>query len=334
MLLIVGVLAWRCTSGDETTPTATDTNDQPASQDSPTSTAATQDPSSPTTLAPATALTVESLTARLSNGRTNAGVGAVGNRIIIVGGSDDKLRATDTALAFDLDSTKTSSFAKLDATLYDPAVVTTLDSLVVIGGTRLKAASTGVTKFKNDGSVESTANLPSPRTAASAVFANNVIYLVGGYDGANPSNDVLASSDGGVQWKKVAALKQPTMFPAVFVQGTTLWVAGGEWQTKTIKATQQIDLATGEVTLPTPLTTSRSRACTVTLHGTNFMLGGRTPNGLSDEILVFNGGSVTSAGKLPIKVSDHDCVTVGDTGYLLAGSAPKPIRDIYLLTPS
>jgi hypothetical protein len=332
IVLLIAMVAYQCVGTDEPTSNAGAPSE---GIESPQSEAPQPTGGAPTSTPAASKVTAEELSRGLVASRASGAAVVFGSVAYLIGGTDDKLRATNSIVRFDTENSATKKVGDgLDGPLYDAAGVNLTDSALVIGGTRGNVAVTAVFQVNTDGVAKQIANLPSPRSHASAVFSNNVLYLVGGSDEANPTNDVLSSTDGGVTWSKVGTLTQNTMFPAVFVQGTTLWVVGGEWGNKAIKTIQQMNLSDGTVSLPPQLNTARSRACTLTIGSTQLIVGGRTPSGLSDEVLGFNAGSVNLLGTLPAKVSDHDCVTVGDNGYVLGGQSPKPTTRVIELVPA
>ena len=69
------------------------------------------------------------------------------------------------------------------------------------------------------------------------------VYLVGGYDGTNPTRDVLVTTDG-VQFRTVAQLPIGVRYPAVTALGDKVFVFGGELNGSQSSSVQEIDLPT------------------------------------------------------------------------------------------
>ncbi len=69
--------------------------------------------------------------------------------------------------------------------------------------------------------------LPTPRSDSSSVTIGRTVYVVGGYDGKNPTAEVVSTTNA-TSYSNVAALAVPVRYPAVSSLGGDIYVFGGE----------------------------------------------------------------------------------------------------------
>jgi len=181
----------------------------------------------------------------LPQARTDAAILAAGLETLLVGGSDGKA-AQDSVFATvirpdgNIDGWTTG--APLPAPRAGAAVVFFAGSAYIIGGADAAGAPTDTvfvgTPDAATGKIttwETAANLklPIPRADATAVISGDGIFLVGGRDATGPITTVwqapLKSTTGALQpWRENASLPAPRVGSTAVIQGTHLFVYGGE----------------------------------------------------------------------------------------------------------
>ncbi|MCU1428554.1 MAG: Kelch repeat-containing protein [Actinomycetia bacterium] len=179
-------------------------------------------------------------------------------------------------------------------------------------------------------------HLPHARADVASASARGVVYVVGGYDGATLTPDVLATTDG-VSFRVVGQLPIGVRYPAVAIAGEKLFViggatSGGENAGVDTDAVQVVDLRSGSVSVLAHMPVTLSHATAVVLHGTVYVLGGHVGGAWSDQVATFDPttGALHAVAHLPRAVSDGAATVVAGTAYLLGGeTGPNaPIADV------
>ena len=321
ILLVLLLIVWRCTSSGEDVSTRTST----------TTTAAT------TTAPPVAASTATAapFDHKLPAAHYLAGGASTTGKIILAGGLDAKKSSTDVLWSFDPSSGDTTSIGKLPKPVHTPATAAIGRTTFVMGGGQGTSVFDDVLAVSQTGTVESIGKLPEPRTNGIGLTTpdGKSMLVIGGYNGHQPTLDVLQTSDGKT-FTTVATLLHGVRFPAVAMLGRAVWVVGGEDAKAPVAGIQRIDLDSGQVTDVAPLPVALSRASGFTLGGALFVAGGRTPQGMSKLIYRVDPltGVVTSAGSLPEERSDSTVVVRGKTAYLFGGLTPKASDTIVTIT--
>ena len=323
IVIVLLLILWQCTGND----------DPVVSTKKPkiTTTAVT------TTVAPVAATTATATVAagELPVVHSLAGGAPSGKKIILAGGLDEKKNSTNVVWSFDPSSGAVTAAGALPTALHTPAVAAIGSGTLVMGGAKGNTIFDTVYAIDAAGKVTSVGKLPHPRTNAVAISdeGGSSALVFGGYDGKDPTNEVLQTTDG-VNFTTVATLAHPVRYPAVAQLGRSVWVIGGEFNTALSATVTRVDLDSGLVTdvatLPTPL----SRASAFSLGGSLFVAGGRTPDGRSNQILRIDAitGAVTAAGMLPEGRSDATVVVSGTTAFLFGGLTPTPSKTIVSIT--
>jgi outer membrane protein assembly factor BamB len=215
-------------------------------------------------------------------------------------------------------------------------------------------------------------SMPVPRSDAAAVTIGPATYLVGGYDGARPDAQVLATTNGRT-FTKVAALKIPVRYPAVAALGGQIFVFGGQAITgphagAPLDAIQAVDPArhTAAVIghLPEPL----AGAVAVTVGGEVFVAGGESsaaqrltpgagttqlgpgesspgpgagassaPTSTVSTIWAFDPATkrLLVAGRLQVPVSHAAVAVVGSTAWIVGGESHGAlVATVQMLRPN
>ena len=282
-------------------------------------------------LATATALQVQ------LGGATYAGVPAViDGKIYVLGGLNDKKQSSKTVWLFDPLTNTVTEAGALTAPTHDPMGGAIGQTAFAFGGGAGNKTFDKVEVFAVGATVATvTSKLPSPRTDGIAVSTptRDSLFVIGGYDGKNPTNDVLGTSDGKT-FATRATLPQPVRYPAAEIIGNVIWVFGGEQNNQPTDLIQKIDLTTGQATVAGHLAAPMSHASAFTLGGTIFIAGGKSADGPTDAIRRFDPNTISTvdAGVLPAKTTDAMVAVSGETAYLLGGLTPKPSATIVAVT--
>ncbi len=294
--------------------------------------------SSAATTAPPAALRVAAAPWTLPAPLSREVAATVGDQIVVLGG----LRGGSTTAIADAIIPATGK-ARRDGVLASPvhdSAVGLINGRPVLFGGGAAAVTDAVQMLELGGITKVIGHLPQRRADDSATQAGDTVYVVGGYDGAALTPDVLATTDG-VQFRVVGRLVQPVRYPAVAAAGDRAFVvggatSGGESAGVDTNVVQQIDLRTGHVSVLTHLPSTVSHASAVTLGGQIYVLGGHVGGRWSDQIsrLDTSTGALVPAGNLPRPVSDAAVTVVGSTAYLLGGErAPStPVADVVQLS--
>ncbi len=296
-----------------------------------------------------------------------------GTSVVVAGGLDAGQRSVSRIFSLDTATGATGDLGSLAAGVHDAVGAQVAGVDLVLGGgspttiadvERFAAPSPG---RSSAGAV--TARLPQPRSDSSAVTIGSTAYLVGGYDGANPDTQVLATADG-KQFSVVAALPRPVRYAAVAALGQRIYVFGGEavggataggaGSGQMLDAVQMVDPATKSARvigrLPHPL----AGAAAVVVGGRLYLAGGAepasaataapgTPTGAtagtsagqpsaSATTDVFAFDPVTDkflrAGSLPEPFAYGAAVVVGNRAWLVGGErSGTPVSSVEMLTP-
>jgi len=329
------LLLWSC--GDDGTETTT--------EDPTTSTTTTSAPTVTTPAAPVR-LTSELLEPTLPWPQYGTTAASVGDTIVIGGGLDGEKSSTPVVWRFDPATGETRNIARLPSETRDAAVGAIGDTVVIAGGAKGQTTFDRVVTVDLEGVFGEEGKLPAPRADGWAVTAPDgaTVYVLGGYDGSQPTNEVLATTDGRT-FSAVATMPVPLRNATAAMLGRSIWVVGGDWSDQEQTGVYRIDLdatvgpdgatsaPAGNVvqvaTLPAPLT----RAAAFTLGGSIFVAGGRSGGAPTDRILRIDAlsGTVADAGTLPVPTSDAMVGVVGETAYLLGGQSPDASKAIVAL---
>ena len=224
-----------------------------------------------------------------------------------------------------------------------PATVATVQSLPAPGAVAGSLAAAVVV-----------GSLPQPRSDSTAATVGSTTYIAGGYDGANPDPDVLATTDGRT-FTAVATLPVPVRYPAVAAAGDVLYVFGGEAVTGAgagapVDVIQAVDLRRHSAKVVGHLPLPLEAAAAVTLGAQIYLAGGDTsspvpsisasitataPSGVAGggesspgtssvaTIWAFDAATLAlvNAGQLQVPVSHSSVAVLGSTAWLVGGES-------------
>lgn len=319
-IAVLALLLTACSSGSGSAKSTTSSSGKGAS-------------AAPTTAPPAT-LRVAAAPWTLPAPLSREVAATVGDQIVVLGG----IRGSSTTPIADAIIPATGQ-ARRDGVLASPvhdSAVGMINGRPVLFGGGASSTTDAVQMLQLGGVTKVIGHLPQRRADDAATQIGNTVYVVGGYDGAALTADVLATTDG-VQFRVVGRLVQPVRYPAVAAAGDRLFVvggatSGGESAGVDTNVVQQVDLRTGQVSVLAHLPATVSHAAAVVLGGQIYVLGGHVGGRWSDQVarLDMTTGALNPVGTLPRPVSDAAITVVGSSAYLLGGErAPStPVADV------
>jgi outer membrane protein assembly factor BamB len=270
--------------------------------------------------------------------------------VLVAGGLTVGQSSQSQVYALDTSTGTVHQLGSLLHGVHDAAGALVEGSDAVFGGGSPATVAT-VQRFAN-GTASVPAALPAPRSDAAAVTVGSTTYIVGGYDGTNPSPGVLATTDGRT-FSTVADLAVPVRYPAVAAAGRDLYVFGGQsvgpgTTGAPITDIQRIDPGSHHSSVVGQLPYPLQAAAAINLGGNIYLAGGERPSatrptpgvgttqldgwataagapapGLSavGDIWSFNPvtAAVVPAGRLQVPTSHAGLAIDGNTAWLVGG---------------
>ena len=137
--------------------------------------------------------------------------------------------------------------------------------------------------------------LPQARTEFTAVTDPTapMTYLVGGWDGRQPTDEVLSTLDG-TTFQPVASLPEPVIDPAVVLAGDTIWVFGGTWNNVASSSIQKIDVKAGNAQVVGKMAAPITNAMAFAIDGVVFLAGGKVNGTRSADVSRFDPSTSTA----------------------------------------
>ncbi len=256
-----------------------------------------------------------------------------GRDLLIAGGLTPGQASSSEVTLLDPATGQTSQLGRLAEAVHDSGGSLLGGRPVVFGGGTAASTAT-VQAITGPGATTMLGELPHPRSDLAAVTVHGIAYLIGGYDGANYSDSVIATSDGR-HFRILTRLPVPVRYPGVAAIGDQIWVFGGQTDAGLTDVIQQIDVSTGLARvvgrLPYPLAGETG----FTLGGVIYLAGGQlaqsgtlssSPSAsrapiTSDRVLRYDpaSGATSPAGHLPVPVAYGAGTVIGGTAFLLGG---------------
>ncbi len=208
--------------------------------------------------------------------------------------------------------------------------------------------------------------LPQPRSDLATATIGTSTYIVGGYDGARPDPQVLATSDGR-SFRRVASLPVAVRYPAVAALSGKLYVFGGERISgpgagRPTDEIQVINPRSGSASIAGHLPEPLQAAAAVRLGGTIYLAGGDSSQSQSSvpgvgttqlapplhpdavaglhtvsTIWALNRArtGVLVAGRLQVPVSHAGVAVVGHRAWLVGGeSGGAQLATVQMIVPN
>ena len=256
-------------------------------------------------------------------------VAIAGDRVFLLGGLAPGDVSTARVVSVDPTTGHSALAGALAVAVHDAAGAAVGGVPTVFGGGAARTIDAVQGFQSNAGHV--VGHLPDPRSDLAAASIGGTAYVVGGFDGAALTPDVLATTDGS-HFRTVGRLAQGVRYAAVAPVGHSLWVIGGQTGTAEsatgteVDLIQRLDTETGAATVVGHLPHRLAHAMAFVLGGQLYLAGGRTAGGpLTDVLAISPGGAATAAGTLPGPRADAGVAVLGDTAWLLGGETTGPL---------
>jgi N-acetylneuraminic acid mutarotase len=240
-------------------------------------------------------------------------------RILVIGGLDSSDVSTSDVLELRTATGRFTPLGSLSEPRHDTAAAALGGKFLVFGGGSLTELDS--VESLSGGSSRVIGRLPTTRSDLSAVTVAGRVYVLGGYDGRLPLGPVLQTTDGR-HFNADGELPVPFRYAAVAAIGRTIYTFGGELAGGVDSdAIQAIDTRSGRARVIGHLNRPLSHASAVVLGERIYVLGGRSGENPTDEILSFEPSTerLRSAGHLPFPITNAAATDVGDSGYLIGG---------------
>jgi hypothetical protein len=250
---------------------------------------------------------------------------ARGHDLLIIGGITQRLTTTGTIIQLNPVTGRATRAGRLADPAHDAAGAVLAGRPYLFGGGD-QAELAAVQALRHRGTAAVAGQLPRPQSDISSVTLGSTAYLVGGYDGTSWLGTVLATTNGRT-FRTVAKLPVPVRYAAVAGAGTRIWVFGGLTPAGDTRVIQQVNLATGKTRVVGRMPAAMSAATAVTLEGRIFIAGGQVTKGggalvPSRKVLAYDPvhHRVTTAGRLPVAVTNAAAAVVRGTAFLVGGN--------------
>ncbi|HEX3323938.1 MAG TPA: PQQ-binding-like beta-propeller repeat protein [Solirubrobacterales bacterium] len=262
---------------------------------------------------------------------------------LIAGGLDSSSSSVSGVFALDATGGHLRDVGSLTAPLHDAAATMLGNRVLVFGGGTETSTDTVQALAAPGGTVtpgttaEDIGTLPTARSDLSAVTLGKLAYVLGGYDGANPIDSVLATPDGS-SFTQVAKLPVPARYLAVAALGGRIFAFGGlTAEGAASDAIREVNPKAGTARVVGHLPQAVSHANALVLGGSIYVLGGEAGGTPTDRIWRFEPGhlNVVAAGRLPRPIAGGSAAVIGATGYLIGGtgSDEAPLATVVALSP-
>jgi hypothetical protein len=233
---------------------------------------------------------------KLPVGPPNPAVAVVGRKLAVVGGN-----GTGLVLAGPLGG-KLVPVAMLSRPRASAQAFVLGGNLYVLGGEQGDKPADDLLRIDlANGHGRTVARFVEPLAEAGVVTRGNAAYLAGGWTGEKYATAILRFTPPS-KVSLVARLPEGTRAPAVALQGSRLYVAGGRTEQGLSNKAYAIDLASGKVTTLPRLPHAVEGALLVSSGGKLYLLGGTGPGGKPSAAVVRidpAGGRIGAAGRMP-----------------------------------
>jgi hypothetical protein len=173
--------------------------------------------------------------------------------------------------------------------------------------------------------VRTVGSLPAAQSDVAVTASHGTAYVVGGYDGTNWLDTILAWRPGSAA-RVVAHLPVGLRYAAASTVDGQVLIIGGSTPTGASDAVYRFDPATRRVRQIGRLAQPITHAAAATLGSYVYLVGGRGENLSSQTASVWSinplNGAVRHAGRLPEPLSDSGVVAIGRTLIVAGGLSP------------
>jgi hypothetical protein len=250
----------------------------------------------------------------------------------LLGGLNASQATSATVGEIDTATGRWRTLGRLAEPVHDAAGAVVGGRDLIFGGGANTVGAT-VQAFAGQATAATVGRLPTPRADLAAVAVGDRVVLAGGYDGTNPSPDVLGTTDG-MHFAVLARLPQAVRYPAMVALGQKVYVIGGSvpGPAGATAAIQVVDLARGTASIGGQLPAALSDASAAVVGGGLYVFGGRSGGHAVDAVWRLDPRTLapTLAARLPVPLSQMAVATVGGTSYLVGGEddAGRPVRSV------
>jgi hypothetical protein len=241
-------------------------------------------------------------------------------RFVLLGGIDAADTSTDGVIV--ANARGQLDTASLPNAQHDAQAATLAGAVYVFGGGQFSEYDHILGFDPAAGSVSVAGALPRPASDVAVAQTGAVAYVVGGFDGVNWLDTILAWRPG-TQPRIVGHLPVALRYTAATaVQGKVL-IIGGSTPTGASNVIYRFDPATGAVAPIGRLPQAVTHAGAAVLGSTVYLVGGRGDNVNARTARVWainpSTGATRAAGRLPAPMSDAGVVSLGDAIIVAGG---------------
>jgi N-acetylneuraminic acid mutarotase len=285
-----------------------------------------------TTAAPPAGVSAALLPGRLPQKLSRASAVTLNGRLLLLGGLADT-GSVASVLQIDPGNGNVQPVGSLAVATHDAAAAALGSTIYLFGGG--EAVSLDTVQAYANGHASVVGHLPEPRSDGVAVTVSGRIYIVGGFNGRVVLHDVLATTDGAT-FLVIAHLPVAVRYPAVAVEGTTIYLIGGQTANGPTTTIQSVNVADGTAKVVAQLPQALVEATAFALGNQLFVAGGRNGSVYRGEVdrLDITTGALTPVATLPGPVADAGSATVGSTIYLAGGESPARLDQILAINAS
>jgi hypothetical protein len=240
--------------------------------------------------------------------------------LAVIGGADDSDVSRDSVYELKPTTGSISPAGSLPAPLHDAAAADLNRQTLVFGGGNTSTLDSVQVLIPGRAATE-IGRLPTPMSDLSAVRVGAAVYVIGGFDGSNPSAAVYQTTDGRT-FTRVARLPTAVRYAAVAALPDKIYIFGGELGSgRDTNEIQEYDIATERAVVAGHLPEPVSHAAATTLDRGLYVLGGRVQGSAIDRIYRFDPSRAAAlpAGRLPQPVYDGAAGAFGDRAFLIGG---------------
>ncbi len=258
------------------------------------------------------------------------------DRAVLLGGLDGA--DTSTASVSVLDASGVTAGPQLAEAQHDAQGALLGGRVYVFGGGQVSSYSHILSYDPATGAIAQAGSLPTPTSDAAVAAIAGTAYVVGGYDGQQALNTIVAWRPG-TPSRVVARLPHGLRYAAVAASDGRLVIAGGSQGEAASGAILSFDPATGQLRHIGELPAAITHATAVALGSYVYVLGGRGAAAQSQTaaIVAIDAGSgrCVRVGSLPQPLSDAAAITLGQRIWLAGGlSMSGPVASVLELTPA
>lgn len=253
--------------------------------------------------------------------RSGIAASAFGTSIVVSGGLSAAGASTDTVIRID-PSGSASTAGTLPSPIHDAAAAELGGRLITLGGGQLEGSDRIVQVMPAP--AHQIGTLPQALSDLVATSIGNVVYVVGGWSGTVPNQDIYAIQSHRTP-ARVGSIPVGVRYPAVAALGGRVIIAGGETAASTpTAAAYSFDPTTRALAHLPDLPVPTDHSAGAVLNGRFYLLGGLRNGAFTDAILSWAPGESRwhNAGHLPAAVSDLAAVPFDGGIAALGGRGP------------